>query len=367
MSRSAVKLYFLSWVFVFDLLGGQWLKRWLWRWRRGAPAKRQVRIPGRKQWLVADFYFDPHRSKCAAVLLTHGVIENGKEDPRLIHFAECLVNCGFAVLIPELPLMKTLTLVMEESQDIVNAFRFMRDLDGVDKDRVGLLGFSFGAGPTLNAAVDPVIRDQVQFVVVFGGYFDPVNVIRYVTTGSDSYQGYAHTQKPNRYGKEVFIRNIIRYAADAHDRIVLEQLFGDSAGPEGPNHVRRAELTCGGRALYDLMANENADAVERLVARTEDTVKAYLKSLSLREKILDVKARVLIGHGDTDGLMPSTESLRLADALPPPSLGYIAVLKIIGHVDPDKSRTAVRDLITVSLPSLLRFHGLIWRILGQQS
>ena len=364
MSPSAVKLYLLSWIFVLDFLGGERLKRWLWRKR--APSKRQVHIPGSGKTFPADFYFDPHRSESATVLLTHGVIESGKEDPRLIHFAESLVNCGFAVLIPELGQMKTLTLVMEESREIVDAFRFMLDLDGVDREHVGLMGFSFGAGPTLNAAADPVIREQVKFVVVFGGYFDPVNVIRYVTTGSDSYHGYTHTQAPAPYGKEVFIQNIVRYAADANDRSVLERLYGDPLCQQQPDGLQLDELTRGGRALYDLMANGDGEAVERLVERTDATVRAYLESLSLREKIHGVKAQVLIGHGDTDGLMPATESLRLADALLPQSLGYVAVLKIIGHVDPDESRITVRELFTVYLPALLRFHGLIWRILGQQ-
>jgi len=103
-----------------------------------------------------------------------------------------------------------------------------------------------------------------------------------------------------------------------------------------------------------------------LIERTDDTVKAYLKSLSLQEKTHDVKARVFIGHGNTDDLMPSTESLRLAAALPPKNLGYVAILKIIGHVDPHQSRISVREFVTVSLPALLRFHGLIWRILDQQ-
>jgi pimeloyl-ACP methyl ester carboxylesterase len=294
------------------------------------------------------------------------VIESGKEEPRLIHFTQCLVNCGFSVLIPEFTQMKSLTLVMEESRDIVDAFRFMLDRAGVDKERVGLIGFSFGAGPTLSAAADPAIRDQVKFVVVFGGYFDPVNVIRYVTTGSDSYRGHTHTQEPNRYGKEVFVRNIVRHAADANDRVVLERLFEQLMWQHQAHDSGLGELSRGGRALYDLIANKDGAAVEGLIARTDDTVKAYLNSLSLGDRILDIKARVFIGHGNTDGLMPSTESLRLAAALPPQNLGYVAILEIIGHVDPDQSRSSVREFLTASLPALLRFHGLVRRILDQQ-
>ena len=52
---------------------------------------------------------------------------------------------------------------------------------------------------------------------------------------------------------------------------------------------------------------------------TEPDVRDYLEGLSLRTIVPRVEARVLIGHGDTDPLIPSTESLRLADAVPDPS------------------------------------------------
>ena len=42
----------------------------------------------------------------------------------------------------------------------------------VRPDRVGLMGISYGAGPTLIAAADPRIAARVDFVLSHGGYFD---------------------------------------------------------------------------------------------------------------------------------------------------------------------------------------------------
>ena len=71
-----------------------------------------------------------------------------------------LAACGFAVLVPELDGLKSLRLEMEESDDIVAAFRFLLSMDEVDDTRSGLFGISFAAGPILKAAADPSIRER---------------------------------------------------------------------------------------------------------------------------------------------------------------------------------------------------------------
>ena len=99
--------------------------------------------------------------------------------------------------------------------------------------------------------------------------------------------------------------------------------------PTGARPARKAEapafspdrLTEGGRAVYELIHNRDPARVQGLMDATDPAVRNYLESLSLRTIVPRVEARLLIGHGDTDPLIPSTESLRLADALPDPEPG----------------------------------------------
>ena len=372
---SYVRIAFLSLRLLLHLFGGEGLRKLLRRCciRQPTVHARTIAVGDRR--MAADFYAVPDAPPRAGLLVTHGVLETGKADPRLVALANELAACGFAVLVPELDGLKSLRLDMEESGDIAAAFRFMLSTDEVDETRAGLFGISFAAGPILKAASDPSIRERVKFVVSFGGYYDTVNIIRYLTTGRDEYRGHRHVEPPEIYARYVFVKNLLAHLTAEEDRKVLSGLLDDmereaAAGAtrwdgEAPV-ISPDRLTEVGRAVYELIRNQDPDRVRSLMEATEPAVRDYLESLSVRPVVPQVTAPVLIGHGDTDPLIPSTESLRLADALPDPSRVHVAVLKVVSHVDARLSVRSVREFLTSTLPSCCRFYGLIFRILRQQ-
>ena len=82
--------------------------------------------------------------------MTHGIIEDGKDDPRLIRFAYSLARAGFIVLVPDLKGMKSFRILFSDVDDIVASFRHLASLnDIVDETKMGLMGFSYAAGPTI--------------------------------------------------------------------------------------------------------------------------------------------------------------------------------------------------------------------------
>ena len=385
---SYVRIAFLSLLLLCDQLGGEGFRRLRRRWRR-RPAVRSLTVVSRGRRLAADLHAVEGAGPRPGIVLTHGVIESGKDDPRLVDLAARLAGCGFVVLVPELPGLKSLRLDMEESDHVAAAFRLLLSLDEVDEDRAGLFGFSFGVGPTLKAATDPSIREKVKFVVSFGGYFDALNVLRYVTTGRDEFRGHRHLQPPAAYARRVLTENLLHRVPGDRDRAILSGLLDDGtsdpereASPAGDvardgrqaaaDSEREAsphspdQLTEGGRAVYELVRNRDPARVPVLAEAVDPAVRDYLESLSLRGVAPQVKARVLIGHGDTDPLVPSTESLRLADALPDPGRAHAVILNVFTHVDARLSVRSIGEFLTTSLPSCWRFYGLIFRILKQQ-
>lgn len=372
---SYVRIAFLSLALLLYLLGGEGLRKLLRRWRRRKPAVRTLTIVDGDRHMVADLYAVQDARSRPGLLVTHGVLDTGKDDPRLVALANELASCGFAVLVPELDGLKSLRLDMDESGDIAAAFRVMLSREEVDETRAGLFGISFAAGPTLKAATDPSIRDRVKFVVSFGGYYDTVNIIRYLTTGRDEYRGHRHVEPPEIYARYVFVKNLLVHLTAEEDRMVLSGLL-DTMEREAAAGAKRWEgeapvispdrLTADGRAVYHLIRNQDPDQVQSLMEATEPAVRDYLESLSVRPVVPHLTAQVLIGHGDTDPLIPSTESLRLADALPDPTRVHVAVLKVISHVDARLSVRSIREFVMTTLPSCCRFYGLIFRILKQQ-
>jgi dienelactone hydrolase len=316
----------------------------------------------------ADLYFLKNDRTRAAIVLTHGIIEDGKDDPRLIRFAQALARAGFVVLVPELKGMKSFRILFSDVNDIVASFTHLRSLkDRVDETRMGLLGFSYGAGPTFMAAVDPSIRDQIKFLVSFGGYYDPMNVIRFITTGAYEYGAEKGFLKPDPYGKWVFFRNNVEHVGNEKDRKLLRAIFENE---EKGRKKEAVELVSGlspeGRSLYELVVNEDPHRVDLLVKIIDANIQKYLDKLSLAPIVPSVHAYLLIGHGNTDRLIPYTESLRLANAVKDERKVHVAILKLFSHVDPARLRLSSWEFLTVYLPSMIQFYYLVYDLLSQQ-
>ena len=337
-------------------------------WITSTPVVERLRIPAGKEQIPADLYRLPGGKKRAAILLTHGIIEAGKDDPRLIRFAHSLARSGFVVMIPELKGMKSFRILFSDVDDIVASFRYLATRkEIVDESKMGLMGFSYGAGPTFMAAVDPSIRYQVKFLVSFGGYYDPVNVIRFITTGYYEYRGEKGFLKPEPYGKWVFFMNNVDYVKNEKDRRLLKAVFKKEEEHKRDEAVNLlGSLTPQGRYLYELLINEDPDRVDELVKKTDSRMRDYLGRLALAPLIPLIHAYLLIGHGSTDPLIPYTESLRLADAVQDKSRVHLAILKLFTHVDPARKSFPPKEFLTVYLPSMLEFYYLIYDLLSQQ-
>lgn len=332
-----------------------------------SPSLEKLEISGGGKRIAADLYFIPDEKKRAAILLTHGIIEDGKDDPRLVRFAQSLARAGFVVLVPELRGMKSFRILFSDVDDIAASFRFLAFSRHVDKTKMGLMGFSYGAGPTFMAAADPSIRGQVKFLVSFGGYYDPINVIRFITTGHYEYGEEKGFLRPEPYGKFIFFMNNLDYVQDERDRRLLREIFTKEGEKKRSEAVLLAgRLTATGRKLYELLTNEDPGRVDDLMKGVDPRVREYIEKLSLAPLLSSIGAYFLIGHGSTDPLIPYTESLRLADAVADKSKVHVVVLKLFTHVDPTRRSFSTKEFLTVYLPSIARFYYLIYDLLSQQ-
>ena len=134
---SQIRLGVLSALFLWDLLDEEGVRsphRGALAWITSTPSVNGMFIPVGERAIAADLYHYQDGKKRAAILLTHGIIETGKDDPRLIRFAYSLARSGFVVLVPELLGMKSLRVRLSDVEDIVASFRFLGLLENrVDK------------------------------------------------------------------------------------------------------------------------------------------------------------------------------------------------------------------------------------------
>jgi hypothetical protein len=307
------------------------------RWT-AAPGREGISIPGAGKELAATLFLPSARPRSAGVILVHGVNETGKDDPRIVWVADLMARAGFVVLTPDFTGFKSLTLRASDIDEIAASARFLGGrMPAGRPDSVGLVAFSYGAGPALVAAAAAAVRDRVRFVVSFGGYYDLANVITFVTTGWYEHRERRGRLAPNPYNRWIFLKYNLDLLTDPVDRAILAQLArlqeeGRAAAGAGP---LASNLTPEGRAVYELMGNRDPERVPVLLRQLPADVTAQIARLSPARAMQDVRARLFIVHSDPDEYIPFTESLRLAEAAPDPSRVHLAILKSFRHVRPE--------------------------------
>ncbi|HYB75108.1 MAG TPA: hypothetical protein VED18_17175 [Candidatus Sulfotelmatobacter sp.] len=334
------------------------------RWTAG-PAREDLTVPFAAKGLAATLFRPAGAARGAGVVLIHGVNETGKNDPRIIWVADLLARAGFMVLTPEFTGFKSLTLRASDIDEIVASVRFLdARLPGRRPDKVGLVAFSYGAGPAVVAAAEPAVRDRLRFVVSFGGYYDLANVITFVTTGRYEYRGERGQLAPNPYNRWIFLKYNLDLLGDPVDRALLGEIARHEAErPLAEAAPLAANLTSEGRALYELMGNRDPARVPALLRQVYPEVAAQIARLSPARVVKDVRAHLFIAHSNPDEFIPYTESLRLAEAAPDPARVHLVLLGGFRHVRPEFPPLTWGSLWSFYLGEGRRMFWFVYRLL----
>jgi hypothetical protein len=228
----------------------------------------------------ADRYRAPALRPAIPLVLVHGFVPAGKDDPRVVRAAGLLARAGFDVAVPSIPGLRQGRLRPEDVEPVVAAVAAVaRD----DARRAVLVGVSVGAGPALLAAADPRIRDAVGAVLSLGGYASALELLRFFLTGDFAWgQVRGHVE----HDPEV-VQLFIRANADLVD-----------------DATRRGLLA------------RDAARIAALLAAPPPELGRLLQALSPERVARDIRARLVLVHGRGDRAVPYTESLRLAAARP---------------------------------------------------
>ena len=336
------------------------------------PGRQSVSFPGGGRQMVATL-FRPARGRLngtpgIGVILVHGVNETGKDDPRIVWVADLLARSGFTVLTPDFFGFKSLTLRTSDVEELVASAQYLSGRRGdVAEGRIGLIGFSYGAGPTVIAAADRRVRDLVQFVVSFGGYYDLLNVITFVTTGYQEFGDLRGRIVPNEYARWIFLRYNLELISSTRDREVLKEIAEAKAKNPGVDAAPlAATLGPEGRAAYELLVNRDPAKVPRLVEGLSPAIREQIRFLSPSRVTRDLRARLFIVHSDPDDFIPMTESLRLAAALQSRGNVHLALLKVFNHVRPNFPQLSLDTIFRTYLPEGSKLFWLIFDLLRQR-
>lgn len=264
----------------------------------------------------ADVYRPLEPARVAVVLLP-GAAPQGKDDPRLVEFAAWLASARFVVLVPEITRLRRLQLHTDIIGAIGDALRHASASENLAPEgRVGIVALSVAAGPALLAARTPEVRERVPFVLAVGGYHDLLATLTFSITGFYRAEGQWQRGEPKDLGKWVFVLSNADQLHDAYDRRLLAQMARLRRENRDPS-VLAPRLGPEGRAVYRFISNHDPEKAQQLFADLPPAVVTEVEALSpSKQDLSSLQAHVILVHGRDDSIIPYTESVALARALP---------------------------------------------------
>ncbi len=299
-----------------------------------SPVRRSVVYAVQGRTYQGDLY-QPAQPPLAALVLVPGVAERGTDDPRLVAFATTLARARYLVLVPDLPNLRAHRVRAEDVWGVVDNFLHLLTRPEFPlQGRVGIAAFSYAVGPSVLAALEPAIRERVDFVLGVGGYYDLHRVVTFFTTGYFEKEKRWHYLEPNRYGKWVFVLGNVERLADPVDRATFRRMAERKLdNPRADINDLTGHLTPEGQSLLDVLDNRKPERTPALIARLPAFIRAELDALNLANKDLSrLQARLILLHGTDDAIIPYTESIALAAAAPT-GRSELFLIDGLAHVD----------------------------------
>jgi pimeloyl-ACP methyl ester carboxylesterase len=252
-----------------------------------------------------------------------------------VSLANTLARARFLVLVPEIPSLRALRVRAADARVVADAFAHLLNRPQLpDASRAGIGAFSYAVGPAVLAALAPNIRDRVDFVFGVGGYHDLHRVVSFFTTGYYRQDGRWQYLQPNRYGKWVFVLGNVERLSDPHDRQALRRIAEyQLEDPAADVDHLRTRLTAEGRVVLALLENQDPAHTPALIAGLPAAIRTELNALNLANKDLSrLHARLILLHGPDDAIIPYTESIALAAAVPA-GRSRLFIIDGLAHVD----------------------------------
>lgn len=340
-----------------------------------------VQVPTRHGLIDARIYRPADGDSRRAVTLVPGVHMDGIRESRLVGMAEELAASGFTVLTVASPDLQRFRVTPASTDIIEDAALWLADgADGQvppeDDGKIGMLGISFSGGLSIVAAGRPALRDRVSYVMSFGGHGDLQRVMRYLASGnapamppledaSDIVAGAENVtiRPPHDYGVAVVLSGVadqlvppeqvaplregiltflLASSLDMIDKAQATVTFARARGFERtlPEPACTLMTHVNDRAV-DKLGPILAPVVESLADRDEHT------SLS-PERATPPTATVYLLHGADDNVIPSVETVLLAQYLRGKTEVHAVLTGLVTHAEVDRSAGAIE----------------MWRLLG---
>lgn len=304
-----------------------WLGPWADDSRAPAQVKREAVVVDAETPFEAWLYTSSTQPPQGAFLVAPGLHFAGPADPRLDRFLRVLAHSGFAVFAPFLPDYSRLHVSVDVVDQLGAALETFTKHAALPEALVpGLFSISFGSFPTLRLATDPSREGHVGAAVLFGGYADFGETLRFA---SGDRLGFEHAPANDPLNLPVIFMNVlddIEGFAFERARVVeawnayVREVWGQMELKEGNRfhavaHRHAEPLSDQERALFLLGCGVEGDAVPVCSAAISRAA-TRLEALDPRPHLANAHCPIYAIHGADDDVIPHSQLDALALAAP---------------------------------------------------
>ncbi|MBH43078.1 MAG: hypothetical protein CL787_06165 [Chloroflexi bacterium] len=297
------------------------------------PIREEVNFPQTSTDGTADIYRPDNDKQNAAVLLFLGVNPAGRDDSRVVNLAESLARTGMVVMIPWSDTMTQNRIDPNEVSNLVEAYKYLSDLEYVDPERVGFGGFCVGSSLAAVAAQDPEIRDNIAFINFFGGYFDAMDLMASISSSTRFGDYGRQPWEPSDLATSVLRGHLIELIPLERDKSLIEQILS-SQDSLTKNQV--GDLSEEGKRVYKLLTGTSLVEARELISQLPEEFQDDMKAVSPISNVGGIKARILIMHDASDNNVPPEESRRFFEALKGREDVTYTEFAFFNHMDPGR-------------------------------
>jgi pimeloyl-ACP methyl ester carboxylesterase len=282
-----------------------------------------------------------HRAPTGRLFVIHGLHFLGPEDPRLLRFLSAVAASGVEVFAPFIPTL--LSLKLDEAAVAETQAALKAATADPSNGRVGIFTISFGSVLGIRLLADPRFKERTGDLMLFGGYCDWRDALRYSITDRDTRQDVV---APDPLNQPAVYMNLVddmeRAPADTqplHEAwtAYVNATWGDPDMRDIARFepiARQLSETLSGdeRALFLRGCGLGSGAyeeVERALLRAE----GRLAWLAPHQDLARLNCTLHIAHGADDDVVPVRHAAALAAAATACPKVTQSVTGIYGHTE----------------------------------
>lgn len=283
-----------------------------------------------------------------AVVLVLGFHPVPVDDPAIVRIAEGISRLGVVVGVQESTSLMESRIDPQEPAHIADALLVLADRPEVDRERLGLIGFSAGGSLAMMAAADPRIADDLRFVSNFGGYADAETFLVDIATRTMELEGETLPWQPGLSIRLEILELMLQAVepADQRDelRAAVDPIIRADEAPSGADPSLQTNFSGDALVAYRLLTAPDRAAARQALEGASADLRSDLAAISPLEVISQIEAQVFTLHGDTDNAIPISHAVMLHSAFEPEQVGHFTRFGQVGHEPPFQDGLELGDL-----------------------